>query len=184
MLNSRPSKVFARKSIVGDSQTVTSRRNSIIVFTVVILFGLGISQLSSYLIDSYLAIEETYVVNSIIHITHIRNFGGIFGSLQGMGWIFGVLATLLLTGLVIYIVRSKDLQPYEYICFGLIIGGGASNILDRVLRGSVVDFSNIQHIPYWHYIFNTADVLIHLGAWPMVVLTFLLAKQESSKTEA
>ncbi|MEC7765651.1 MAG: signal peptidase II, partial [Pseudomonadota bacterium] len=63
---------------------------------------------------------------------------------------------------------------YEYICFGFIVGGGGSNILDRLVYGSVIDFINIQQIPYWNYIFNTADLMVHVGIWPMLILSFLV----------
>jgi len=42
-----------------------------------------------------------------------------------------------------------------------------------LVYGSVIDFIDIQHIPYWSYIFNTADLMIHVGIWPMLILSFL-----------
>jgi signal peptidase II len=73
---------------------------------------------------------------------------------------------------------SKTIQRYEYICFGFIVGGGASNILDRLVYGSVIDFIDIQHIPYWNYIFNTADMMVHVGIWPMLILSFWATSQK------
>lgn len=87
---------------------------------------------------------------------------------QGRGWVFALFSVALIGGLVIYLLRGKEVRTYEYICFGFIAGGGGSNILDRLLYGSVIDFIDVQHIPYWHYIFNTADVMVHVGLWPML----------------
>lgn len=95
---------------------------------------------------------------------------------QGHGWIFGFFSLLLISALVVYLWRGRDVQPYEYICFGFVVGGGGSNILDRLLYGSVVDFINVQHIPYWHYIFNTADVMVHVGLWPMLYFSLFPGK--------
>ena len=47
---------------------------------------------------------------------------------------------------------------------GLIFAGGASNWIDRVMRGSVVDFINIGVGPLRTGIFNVADVAVMLGA--------------------
>lgn len=98
--------------------------------------------------------------------------GGVFGMLQGHGWIFGLFSVALITGLILYLYWGKQVQPYEYYCFGFIAGGGLSNITDRLIYGSVVDFINIQGIPYWQYIFNTADVMVHVGLWPMLYFSF------------
>ena len=46
---------------------------------------------------------------------------------------------------------------------GLIVAGGASNLVDRVMRGSVVDFINVGVGPLRTGIFNLADVAITLG---------------------
>jgi signal peptidase II len=48
--------------------------------------------------------------------------------------------------------------------------------LDRVIYGSVIDFIDVQNIPLWNYIFNTADLMIHVGIWPMLALSLYLPK--------
>ena len=73
-----------------------------------------------------------------------------------------------------YLWFGNSVRRYEYVCFGFIVGGGASNILDRLIYGSVIDFIDIQHIPYWNYVFNTADVMVHVGIWPMLILSFFI----------
>ena len=147
-----------------------SKRTLLTVFVLAALSAIVVSQLIGYLICAYLAVGETFVVNSFLWFTHVRNYGGIFGSFQGKGWFFALLSFCLLSGFVVYLVRAKTLEFCHYLCFGLIVGGGASNILDRLLFGAVIDFVNLQRIPYWKYIFNTADVMIHLGIWPTLLL--------------
>ena len=51
----------------------------------------------------------------------------------------------------------------------LFVTGGASNWLDRVVRGSVIDFINIGFGPLRTGIFNVADVAIMLGVAIVVV---------------
>jgi signal peptidase II len=155
--------------------------NKLIFFTLA-LIALLLSQASSYLVNTNLAIGETHVINSALHFTHVRNFGGIFGSFQGQGWVFASFSVIILSGLSLYVLKSK-LQSYEYIGFGIILGAGASNILDRLIYGSVIDFINVQGIPYWHYVFNTADTLIHVGVWPMLFFTFLDIRKEPETDE-
>lgn len=144
-------------------------------FGAIAIVILVISQLGSYLIDANIPIGDTVQWTSVIHLTHIRNMGGVFGLLQGHGWVFAIFSVALLIGLTLYLARGKHVQLYEYVCFGFIAGGGLSNILDRLIYGSVVDFINVQGIPYWNYVFNTADVMVHVGLWPMLYFSIFAA---------
>jgi len=141
------------------------------IFAIITLCVLGLSQFVGYLVNTSIAVNTTVEVNSLIHFTHIRNYGGVFGLLQGQGWVFGIISLILLSAVVIYLWRGEAVRRYEYFCFGFIVGGGASNILDRYVYGSVIDFIDIQNIPFWNYIFNTADVMVHVGIWPMLFLS-------------
>lgn len=152
----------------SSSSSSTSRSRNLLLFTAIAVVVLLISQVGSFLVNARIPIGTTVEWTSFVHLTHIRNMGGVFGMLQGHGAIFALFSVGLITGLVIYLWRSRSVQRHEYICFGFIAGGGASNILDRLIHGSVIDFINVQHIPFWHYIFNTADVMVHVGLWPML----------------
>lgn len=145
-----------------------SRTQLIVLFSAIALGVATVSQISSYLVNLSIPIGATVEWTAIIHLTHIRNMGGVFGMFQGSGWIFAILSLGLIAALVIYLLKSSNVQTYEFVCFGFIAGGGTSNILDRLIYGSVVDFINVQHVPYWHYIFNVADVMVHVGLWPML----------------
>lgn len=135
---------------------------------------LAISQLGSYLVENSIPQGNSVVVLPFLHFTHIRNLGGVFGMAQGQGWIFALFSVALLSALVFYLLRSEHVRHYEFICFGFVAGGGASNILDRLIYGSVIDFIDVQGIPFWHYVFNTADTFIHLGLWPMLFIGLFL----------
>jgi len=137
-----------------------------------------LSQAIGFWVNNNIAQNATLEVSSLIHFTHIRNYGGVFGMAQGSGWLFGTISIGLLLGISAYLWLSKEVQRFEYICFGLVVGGGASNIIDRLVYGSVIDFIDVQHIPYWNYVFNTADVMIHLGIWPMLLLSILAHRKQ------
>jgi signal peptidase II len=51
----------------------------------------------------------------------------------------------------------------------LLIAGGASNWIDRAMRGSVVDFMNVGVGPVRTGIFNAADLAILCGAALFIV---------------
>ena len=136
-----------------------------------VLGVLIVCQLSSFWINENLPQNTSLEINDFLYFTHIRNFGGIFGLGQDMGWLFGLISLFLLIGVSAYLWMRPATRRYEYICFGFIVGGGLSNVLDRQIYGSVIDFIDIQNIPFWSYIFNTADLMIHVGIWPMLILS-------------
>ena len=80
----------------------------------------------------------------------VYNKGIAFGFLPSGWWV--VMNFFILIAAACLIKRKLPA--------GLIISGGASNILDRIIRGPVVDFIDFKILP----IFNLADVFICLGA--------------------
>ena len=142
-----------------------------LIFFCVTFIVLLISQVIGFEINQQIKEYSSIRINEFIYFTHIRNHGGIFGFLQGKGWLFAIFSTILLVAMASYLWVSEQISRVEYIFFGLIAGGGASNVLDRLIYGSVIDFIDIQHIPFWNYIFNTADVCVHLGIWPLIFLS-------------
>lgn len=68
------------------------------------------------------------------------------------------------------------------LALSLFIGGGTSNLLDRLLHGGyVVDFINIGIGPVRTGIFNVADVAISLG---MILLVFCEIRAKSRRVDA
>ncbi|MDP6413606.1 MAG: signal peptidase II [Gammaproteobacteria bacterium] len=152
---------------------MTPKSKNMTGFALIVFAVLLLSQLTGVWVNSNIPLNSTLEINGLIHFTHIRNFGGVFGLAQGMGWVFGLINISLLAAVIAYLWFGKAVQRYEFICFGFVVGGGASNVLDRLIYGSVIDFIDIQHIPFWNYVFNTADMMVHIGIWPMLLLSFM-----------
>jgi|TARA_B110000908_G_scaffold155857_1_gene194442 signal peptidase II len=156
-----------------------NKQTNMLWFVAIVLTVLALSQIIGYWVNNAIPQNTSVEWSSLIHFSHIRNHGGVFGMLQGMGGGFAAISIALLIGVTAYLWFSPAIKRYEYICFGFIVGGGASNILDRFVYGSVIDFIDIQHIPYWNYIFNTADVMVHVGIWPLLFFSLLANSNET-----
>jgi signal peptidase II len=133
----------------------------------------AIAQVGSYVVQDRLPLHDSFIVNAVLHFTHIRNTGGVFGLFPDNVILFAVISGLIMLGFGWYVLKNKTLDLYQYVCFGLIVGATASNICDRIVYGAVIDFIDVQGIPYWGYVFNIADVAIHLGAWPLAIGTLV-----------
>jgi signal peptidase II len=121
------------------------------------------------MVHTILTLHETYVVNDVLHLTHLRNTGGVFGMFPGNSVVFAITSTVTVIVLCVLALRREVADTFHRVCFGLIVGAAASNISDRLVYGAVIDYLDVQGIPYWSYIFNIADCAIHLGAWPMAI---------------
>jgi len=157
----------------------SNRKKGLITFFCASIAVLILAQASSFLVETRIEQGHSLRIFSWLHFTHIRNMGGIFGILQGKGWLFTTMSLIVLMGLMWFVARIQGMRMFEYACYGMIVGGGMSNILDRLIYGSVVDFIDVRGIAYWKYIFNTADVMIHLGIWPLVLFSILEARRQN-----
>lgn len=97
------------------------------------------------------------------------NTGMAFSQGEGLGPIIGVVALVVIGGLVASVSRQGN--RVMRVAAGLIIGGAIGNVLDRVFRdpgwfrGAVVDFIRVFD---WFPIFNVADIGITVGGVLMV----------------
>jgi signal peptidase II len=106
--------------------------------------------------------EEIHLILGI-KLVNVRNRGIAFGMLSGGGALLVIFALIALTALLVFFVRHRD-RPLVWLPTGLLIGGAAGNLIDRVREGGVTDFLDL---PAWPA-FNLADTAITFG-----VLTLL-----------
>ena len=119
------------------------------------------------------ALGSTAIISSFI-----KERIAIFGSFVGLqpsfnqGIAFGVNLGLLqpiLIGIallfVLWIALRHDSSALEKIGFGLIIGGGVANIVDRLQDGFVTDIFQVGCFP----IFNVADSFITIGVGLLLI---------------
>jgi len=59
------------------------------------------------------------------------------------------------------IFRKNTLNSFDLYSYSFILGGTISNGLDRIYRGFVVDFINLNFINF--PVFNIADISINIG---------------------
>jgi len=74
-----------------------------------------------------------------------------------------LLPILLILGLFYMTLFGKDLLKNQIVPFSMILGGGLSNLFDRIVHGKVVDFMNVGLGDLRTGIFNVADMIILTG---------------------
>jgi signal peptidase II len=91
-------------------------------------------------------------------IQHVQNHGVAGGGFQGNALPLTVLALMAMVLLYDFLARRGHGRMSLLVGFGLLIGGGLGNLVDRARLGLVTDF--IRNGPN---AFNLADVAIFAG---------------------
>ena len=78
------------------------------------------------------------------------------------------------------ISKKDDIAIFVFISGGLIIAGGIGNLIDRIFRGFVIDYIDIN--PLIKYpMFNIADICIVIGCVTIVVNLIINTIKERKK---
>jgi len=104
-------------------------------------------------------------VTSFFNLVPVHNTGisfGLFGANTELArWALVAVAVVIMIALLIWLFRAGS--TYIAVALVLVIGGAASNVIDRALAGAVIDFLDF-HVNGVHWpAFNLADSVIVLG---------------------
>ena len=143
---------------------------------------LALDQLSKHLVVSNLAGRPPVdLVGDVVQLRYTTNSGGAFSLLTGAPLFFGIMAMVIIGGIV---YASRRAQPMAMlVILGLILGGALGNLTDRLLRGDallrgeVVDFIKVGIWP----VFNLADSCVVVGG---ILLAILLGRNELESEQA
>jgi signal peptidase II len=117
--------------------------------------------------------ESITVIPDFLSITHIRNDGGAFGILGGSPLVL-LIGSVVAVVIVIWMLLTGRPSRLTTLGGGLILGGAAGNLLDRLSTGEVTDF---VHFSFW-YVFNAADAAITVGVATLLLAAFYPAGKD------
>lgn len=105
------------------------------------------------------------IVPGFFHLVHVGNTGAAWSMFSGQSFWLAVLALITL-GAIFYWrhslgLRHKAVQP----AFGLLCGGIAGNLVDRIHYRHVVDFLDFHFGSYVYPTFNVADSALCVGVF-------------------
>lgn len=141
------------------------------------LIFLIVDQISKILVVKFLDLNSVTVIKNFFYLTYTNNTGAAFSILTDKR-IFLVLVGIIIIILLIYYLKKHQIKStINKIAFALVIGGSLGNLIDRIIRGSVVDFIDIKIFSYNFPIFNLADTFITIG----VLLLLININKEETK---
>lgn len=155
-----------------------------VIFFLIAVIAFVIDQATKYWIATSLSINEQIpVIGNFFLITSHRNRGAAFGILQDQRWFFVIVTTVVLIGLVWYMLKiRKSENRLLQTALSLVLGGAVGNFFDRALTGEVVDFLQFNFGSYTFPIFNVADSCIVIGVGLIILDSILEIRREKQQT--
>ena len=161
--------------VAGAQRSLAARMQQWSGLLAIAIAALVADQLTKHIVSSSLALDEERHVAGPLAIHHVQNSGIAFGLFADATPIVTVLTAVAVAWMLLFFARSGSRHPVLPIALGLLIGGSASNLTDRMRLGHVTDFIDLRFWPA----FNLADSFIVLGV--LILLAALLLPQRAQR---
>ncbi len=161
-----------------------------LLFWVTAIGALAADQLSKQWVVAALPFQQTVFpspswLHSILVLTYTTNKGVAFGLFPQLSALLPPFIALVAVGLIYLHHTLEHESVLTYLAMGLVTGGAMGNLIDRLARGAVVDFIDLEFWPLREWpIFNLADSFILVGTTLFVLLSLLADERRAPELEA
>jgi len=153
------------------------------LFLLIAAFVVVLDQISKLWVRSNFELFQTVPITACLSLTHVRNTGSAFGLFANQAFLLILVAIVGLVAILLlyrYLSRSSILS---ISALGLIFGGAAGNLIDRLRFGYVTDFVDVRLWRDFHWpAFNVADSAITVGSMMLVLFIFLAFRKVDGKS--
>jgi len=123
-------------------------------------------------------------ITPFLDLEYVKNTGISYGLLlqdsrQGQ-WLLAGFAGLAVVVMACWLARGVTARLVA-ASLGLVMGGAASNAIDRLALGGVADFFSLHALGFYWYVFNLADVAIVAGVIGLLYDSFGPSRNDASK---
>ena len=124
-------------------------------------------------------------VTPFLDLVYVKNLGVSYGlflqeSREGQ-WLLAGFAALAVLAMAVWLARGVT-EKLVAASLGLIMGGAASNAMDRLVLGGVADFFSLHAFGFYWYVFNIADAAIVAGVCGLLYDSFYPSRNRASKS--
>ncbi len=152
-----------------------------VVFSLIALLVIAADQLSKQWIMSRLDLGQSLPRTGLFRLTRIHNTGAAFGLFQDQAFYLTIVALTGIIALLVFVFFFYRRFPFlddrlGKPALGLVLGGTAGNLIDRLRLGYVTDFIDIGIWPA----FNIADSAIVIG---VIVIAYSFLSVSGAKKD-
>ena len=151
----------------------------------VLLLGLVVlvlDQLTKQAVRTNLVFLESHpIIHGFFNLVYVRNDGAAWNILSGHGIVLILISVAVLVLLFVYRRSFLKEQLSHKILLGLLIGGIAGNLVDRIRFGWVTDFLDFQFGSYHYPSFNVADSAICIAIGLYIITNIFFSKENNGQ---
>lgn len=153
-----------------------NKKNKFLIIIAIMLVLMD--QIVKVVVSTQLYNSTILLIPHILNLTYVQNTGAAFGIGSNSTSMF-IAVNIVIIGLIAYFIYSKkeEINNPILIALYLIIAGGISNLIDRIIRGFVIDYIDISPLIKC-LVFNLADVFIVMGC---IVIAIYIIKDNIVK---
>jgi len=97
----------------------------------------------------------------LFKIDFVKNYGAAFNLFSGSRIFLSTLSIICSIIVLYLLIKKSNLNYLDLYACSFILGGSLGNGLDRIIKGYVIDFINLNIIDF--PVFNIADISINIG---------------------
>jgi len=142
----------------------------LLLILAILFFTVGCDQATKSVAKTYLSeTQPVILLADTVRLDLAKNYGAFLSLGAGIGessrgMLMSAAVAVVLGALLIYLFVSRPQNPLVGVAIALVVGGGVSNLIDRLRYGGyVVDFLNVGIGSLRTGIFNVADMAIMAG---------------------
>jgi signal peptidase II len=149
-------------------KTVSKKQYAILI---AIIVGIVVfDQFTKHIAETqlqYLPSGSAEFVPGLIRFEYARNTGAAMSLLSGIPnstIVLAVLSAVMAAAVIVAMFKFRSVRSWLFrLSLAFIAGGAVGNLIDRALRGYVVDMMLFE-TKYFPFIFNVADSFVVVGA--------------------
>ena len=132
-----------------------------LINVIIIIILVLIDQLTKQMLIN----KNICIIPNVLDLTYIQNSGAAFGIGSNFFVMCSSIIIILLFMAYLYVDREKINNFFPYT---LVISGAVGNLIDRIIRGYVIDFIDISFLNF--PCFNIADICVVVGIVVLIIL--------------
>ena len=176
--------VIAGREAGGESTaSVPPRRPFLFLLGAITIPVILLDQATKLFVQAHMALYESIaIVPNYLDITYTLNPGAAFSMLSdAQPWVrtafLLTMASVAIVVLTVFLIRAERVS-INSVGFALILGGATGNLMDRAMRGRVVDFVRVHYYDLNYPVFNVADSAITIGVALILLAAFFGSDDE------
>jgi len=186
MAEQSSAKPLPRVIETGNESTASAppRRPFLFLLGAITIPVIILDQITKLFVQAHMALYESIaIIPNYLDITYTQNPGAAFSMLaDAPPWVrkafLLTMACAAICVLLVIIVRAESVSLTSVSC-ALILGGATGNLIDRAIRGRVIDFMRAHYYDLNYPIFNVADSAISIGVVLILLMTVFGREQET-----